>query len=190
MSLIGLWAQQPVSNQKAIENLFFEALDSVMFEGVLQNKSLEFEFENLNDEQKAFCRSRIIKYFDLHKLQSADTAKDSRLVIQQFEPQIKYFESVGQLLGAGKKVKRQVNLKFSAYLANAKKLSSNGGYWEFNLKKVDQVDRTKIGNLEQSPFTFTRGDWASFSAWTRILQPMVIIGSMTILVYLFYSLRS
>jgi len=190
LSFIYLWAQQVVPNQKVIENLFFQALDSILIDEAIRTGSPNYDFENLNDEQKSFCRSRIVKYFDQKKLQPSDKVENRKLIIQQFEPQIKYFESVGQLFGAGKRIKRQISLKFSAYLSDPEKLSDNAAYWELNLKQVDQVDRTKIRSLEQSPYSFTRGNWASFSAWTRILQPMVIIGSMTILVYLFYSLRS
>ncbi len=190
LSFVFLWAQPPVTNQTAIETLFFKALDSVLTAAAIPGQSLNIEFENLNDEQKAFCRSRLFKFFDQQNFQLTDKNKGQRLVIQQFEPQIKYFESMGQMLGAGKSIKRRVSLKFSAYLVDLPEREARGRYWELKLWHEDQVDRTRIRSLEQSPFSFTRGNWVSFSAWTRILQPMVVIGSLTIVVYLFYSLRS
>ena len=182
-----LRAQMPLSNEQVIENLLFKALDSL--EIIQSGPEFKFKFETLNDEQKAFCKSRLIKYFGSKGFKAQTDSAAKILVIQEFRPKIKYFESIGQLVGAGKMIRREVRLKLSAYLDGRQPVYAKK-YWQVEMIHKDKIDRTKVQKIEQSPFTFTHGKWESFSRWTRFLQPVIIIGSISVLIYLFYSLRT
>ncbi len=182
-------AQSPVSNERALEALFFRGLDSLKFEQFFSDKPLRIKFEGPNDEQRAFCKSRLIKYFNQKQIAVDETKKAVTLVVLEFKPQIRYLESVRQFLGFGKTIRREIELSFKAYVEKGPAVQNNA-YREINLTSSDSINRRTVNGLEESPFTFTRGQWVSYSRWTRYLQPAIIVGSVSALIYLFYSLRT
>ncbi len=188
LGLASLAAQSQVTNEQAAELLLFRALDSLQIAPVLSNSAVELKFETLNDEQRAFCKSRILKYLQSHAFQQKIAEKPVVLVVLQCAPRIQYHESAAQLLGAGKWITRETIIDFKAYLEG--NVQGKERYWEIELRSVDKINRDFLPKIENSPFSFTRGQWVTFSRWTRILQPAIVLGSVSALIFLFYSLRS
>ncbi len=188
LGLASLAAQSQVTNEQAAELLLFRALDSLQIAPVLSNSAVELKFETLNDEQRAFCKSRILKYLQSQAFQQKTAEKPVVLVVLQCAPRIQYHESAAQLLGAGKWITRETIIDFKAYLEG--NVQGKERYWEIELRSVDKINRDFLPKIENSPFSFTRGQWVTFSRWTRILQPAIVLGSVSALIFLFYSLRS
>ena len=182
-------AQNVITNEMVIEKLFYKALDSLKLNQQLPNTKLKLTFETHNDEQKVFCQSLLIKYFNAHKFAVEDTTHRNEWVIVEFKPVVEYYETGGYLFGFSKKVVRKIELSFKSYLDGELPLQEKK-FWEIKLIKSDHISENTIKKLEESPYSLTHGRWINYSSWTKYLQPALIVSSLGILIFLFYSLRS
>ena len=180
---------QTVSNEAIIDSLFFKALDSLKVDRYLDSTGVQIIVSSLNPEKQAFCRSALIRYFNRKAIPVFQVSKKAKLALEVFEPKVEYLEPVNEILGFGGSIKRRIGLKLQGWIAPADSNRGNVAF-EMQLSHRDTVKKNAIGRLEESPFLFCRGKWVSYSRWTRYLQPAIILGSVSLLVYLFFSLRS
>ncbi len=186
-----VFAQKSASNEQVIENLFFNLLDSLNDAGAFKTKTVILKFEGLSPEEKAFCRVRLIKYFNSRGVNVLQSAKDQKeedalvFTLAEFVPRVEYVERLLSVAGFSRGVQRRVRLKLKAWTGNDRL-----NYWQLQSVAADQIGRNQTAELEQSPYSFTRGKWVTYSIWTRLLEPFIVIGSMSVLIYLFYTLRT
>ncbi|NOX88020.1 MAG: hypothetical protein GXO77_03270 [Calditrichaeota bacterium] len=185
----GLAADQAARNEQLIEKIFFRILDSLKVSKQFDSTGVYVQFDKLDPEKRSFCRSRLIKYFSQKKIAVSEKKQGRLLVIQQFDPVVEYYEPAAEILGFSGQIKRRVLLRFRGWTGSPSAAVPNL-FWEMESDTMDVIDRGQIERVEQSPYTFTRGKWVSYSTWTRFLEPFIIIGSVTILIFLFYSLRT
>ncbi len=186
-----VFAQKSASNEQVVENLFFNLLDSLNDAGAFKTKTVILKFEGLSPEEKAFCRVRLIKYFNSRGVNVLQSAKEQNeenglvFTLAEFKPQIEYVERLLAVAGFGRGVQRRVRLTLKAWTGRGKLR-----YWQLQSFTMDRIKRSQTTELEQSPYAFTRGKWVTYSIWTRLLEPFIVIGSMSVLIYLFYTLRT
>lgn len=180
---------QTVSNEAMIDSLFFKALDSLRVDQYFDSAGVQIIVSSLNPEKQAFCRSALIRYFNREAIPVFQVKKKAQLSIEVFDPKVEYLEPVNEILGFGGSIKRRNGLKLQGWIAPAD-LGRGNVALKIRLSRMDVIKKNAIVQLEKSPFLFCKGKWVSYSRWTRYLQPAIVIGSVSLLVYLFFSLRS
>ena len=99
-----------------------------------------------------------------------------------------YNEESLKLLGLNKKIRRELGLSLSGYV---KDLGSGTikSIFDSEKKFEDIISSSDISNLEKSPYTFTRGSFENKLKWTKYIEPGIVVASVSVLIYLFYSMR-
>ncbi len=180
---------QSMSNEALIDSLFLKALDSIRVSHYFDSSGLQIVLSALNPEKQAYCRNVLIQYFNRKGIPVFQEARKARLAVEVFDVKIEYREPTGEILGFGGKVQRRVRLRLNGWISPADSRQGNRAL-KVQITRNDWIKRSRIDDLEASPFSFVQGQWVSYSRWTRYLQPAVVLGSVSVLIYLFFSLRS
>jgi len=185
----GFAKTQPVGNETMVDSLLFKALDSLQVSRYFDSTGVQIILSSINPEKQAFCRTALIRYFNERHIPVFQIKKPAQLALETFSPKVEYFEPAKEILGFGSKVKRRISLRLSGWITASDATRGNVAL-EISLQKNDLVKKQQIPKLEESPYLFVKGKWVSYSRWTRFLQPAIVLGSVSVLVYLFFSLRS
>ncbi len=180
---------QPIGNEALIDSLLFKALDSLTVSRYFDSSGVQVIVRSLSPEKRAYCRTMLIRYFNRKGIPVFQEKRKSELALTVFEPKIEYEEPPGELLGLSGTIKRKVRLRLEGWLV-AHKADRSAKALQVQLTYSDRIKRKHIAALEASPFLFVKGKWVSYSRWTRFLQPAVVLGSVSVLIYLFFRLRS
>jgi hypothetical protein len=54
----------------------------------------------------------------------------------------------------------------------------------------DEITVDQIAALENSPYKFTRGSYKQYSTWETTIEPLLIVTSVAVMVFLFFMLRT
>ncbi len=180
---------QPVSNEAMIDTLLFKALDSLQVVRNFDTTGVQIIVNALTPEKQAFCRSALIRYFNRHHIPVFQSPKKTKLSLELFEPKVEYLEPINEITGFGSTITRRISLRIKGWVMPVYSEQGNKAL-AIVVEKRDQIKKDWVPVLEESPFLFVKGKWVSYSRWTRFLQPTILIGSVSLLVYLFFSLRS
>lgn len=102
---------------------------------------------------------------------------------------VEYSEPYSKSFFGSDYCRRQVNLRFTGQLFDSvsgvvvKSIMTAKSY-------SDEIPYNDIEELELSSFSFTRGERTSYSDWDKIVEPVLVVGSVVIIVFLFFTQRA
>ena len=56
-------------------------------------------------------------------------------------------------------------------------------------EKEDEIEYNQINEVEKSPYSFTIGQKSGYSFWHKMFEPILVISSCTVIVYMFFVQR-
>ncbi|KAA3614155.1 MAG: hypothetical protein D8M58_18345 [Calditrichaeota bacterium] len=182
------FAQEPAStNIVWIEKNINSILDSLKIEKSINGSTIEIKLGVVKGEKKGFIKNQVLSY--LSKKQSEKKLETfSKFHIEQFNTTIVYEQNSDGFLNLNTYYLRKNKITFSGWIED----STSKTIKSFNINKVFS-NELKIENLEQievSPYSFSKGEIKDLSFWTSTLEPILVGGSVAVIVYLFFSVRS
>ncbi len=150
--------------------------------------NLKIVFGFKDDEKRAFLNNTLIRYFARREVILNAANADKILHIERFGVQITYAERISRWLGLDKSYERHVAIQFEGWLEEINQGRIIQAF-DFKNQYRDQPGEVKLERIEASSYSFTRGTTADASAWTKYLEPAVVIASVSVLIYLFFNMR-
>ncbi len=175
-------------NEAVVDSLFSRMLDSLHVTNVFDSTGVVLHLEHLNPEKQAYCKTRLLAYLARRNIPTRQNGVKAVFAVEEMRVHVTYGETPAAVLGFRANVNRRISLLIKGWMQR-----NNGSkqiYLEWSGQHSDTVNKALIPRLEESPYFFVRGKWVSFSRWSRFLQPAILIGSVSILIYLFYILRT
>jgi len=111
-----------------------------------------------------------------------------KLVIDEFDVRIMYYEKTERLTGFSKKLQRYLEIKLKGRLEDIKSGSVISVDQSSRVIR-NEFDSANIEKIEQSGYSFSRGSHKTFSRWSRFLEPGIAVLSVTAMIYLLFSVR-
>ena len=163
-------------------------LDSLMKSLPDSAKNIELGMNNLYPERRSFMINTIGRIAGKYNKTVSLESGNLKIDFQQMEIRPVYNEESLKLLGLNKKIRRELGLSLSGYV---KDLGSGTikSIFDSEKKFEDIISSSDISNLEKSPYTFTRGSFENKLKWTKYIEPGIVVASVSVLIYLFYSMR-
>ncbi len=185
LSSMALNAQALGSNLSLADSVYASVLDSLL----TGEAEPALKIHDSASDSRTFLRSGWIQYW---ASAGTDTEMDSSarlFVIDRFALDIAYFENSTRLLGFNTILKRRLSFFLQGWLENAK---SGKVVRSFSIHKTeyDLVDADRLSAIEKSPFRFTKGTMKTKSVWMHYLEPAVVISAVSVIIYLFFSVRT
>lgn len=102
---------------------------------------------------------------------------------------IEYVSGRGLGLQSEKMIKRMARIGYYFQIVD---LQTRTVVWSGNLQKtaVDDISVETIPELEMNQVGFTRAGYHAKNFYTKFVEPLVMIGTTGVIVYLFYAFRS
>ncbi len=179
---------QQDNNLDWLEKNIDSILDSIEISEIISLNNTKFEFGAVPGEQIGFIKNKIIKYLEEKKNQPISETSVNIFKVEQFNTSIVYQENSTGFLNLNTGYKRLNYIIFDGWVedTNGKILKS------FKVKKTvtDSLEVENISRLEQGPYSFTRGKTKDLALWNTVVEPVLISGSIGLLVYLLFSVRS
>ena len=187
--------QAPLTNEAVLEKLLYQQLKSVL-DSVPQVKNGLIVRSQTPDLLGKWLKQKSDQWFLKQGIPVIETNADSLnlpdslyvLEIQPSRVQIYYYEEGRDLLFRVNRYRRSVELFLPLTVKNA------AGRLRYAVSEIvkyeDRLGRSRLKNIENRMFDFTRGERVA-SKWVKIfLEPVVVTLSTIAVVYLFYVLRS
>ncbi len=185
MGIGGLNAQTTPNNLTVLNRMYETVLDSLT--GQIAEPELVIPVEK--NESATFLRAGWIDYWTSTGRQGIEDTTSHRLVIENFDARIKYLEEGIGLFGFNRNIKRQIHFHLKGWIesTNPKKVGR-----AFNLNKTwqDTILSTDLSVLEKAPYSFCKGRFQSRSVWTKYIEPALVVISVGVSIYLFFTVRS
>jgi len=184
-----LLASENENNLTWIENNLNSIFDSLKIADHSTLENTELDFGKVNGDKFGFIKNQIIKYYDSEDINN-HAKKDSVLFrIEQFDIEIVYEQSSAGFLNLETKTVRKNTINLAGWIENK---SNNSVIKSLNIYKTfsEKLTTNNISQLEESPYSFTKGETNELSLWVNIIEPAMVISSVAVVVYLFFSVRS
>ncbi len=178
-------AQGAGSNLSLADSVYTSALDSLLNE--ISEPILKIH--DSASEDRTFLRSGWIQYWASAGTETDRDSSKYLFVIDRFGIDIAYFENSTRLFGFNTILKRRLSFFLQGWLEN----SASGKVvrsFSVHKKEYDLVDADRLSSIEKSPFRFTKGTMKTKSAWMHYIEPGVVIAAASVIVYLFFSVRT
>lgn len=182
-------ASENVNNLKWIENNLTSIFDSMDIAGFSDLKNTELEFGKVSGDKYGFLKNLLIKYFDTKKNNDIFKKDSTILRIELFDSKIVYEQSSTGFLNLETEYHRKNKIVLEGWLenkSNHKILKSI----EINKTFSELLNTDNFSMLEESPYDFTRGETIKLSLWQEVIEPAMVFVSVSVIVYLFYTVRS
>ncbi len=181
----GLAAQSAPTNLEVLTKLYRVSLDSL----TRQMPEPVLDMPVLKGETVTFLRSGWIDYWTTVQRNNVQDTTSRRMVIEQFNAEVSYNEQGVRLFGFTRKMKRQIRFHLKGWIEPATGHKADAA---FNIRKTwqDEAGTTEISRLEQGPYMFCKGRFQSRSVWTNFFEPALVLLSVGVSIYLFFSVRS
>jgi len=176
-------AQNVISNLNLADRVYISTLDSLL-NGVSEPV---LKIHDSASENRTFLRSGWIQHWA-----SAGSGTDSSamvFVIDRFDIDIAYFENSTRLLGFNTILKRRLSFFLQGWLEKAASGKVERSF-SVHKTKYDLVNADRLSSIEKSPFRFTKGTMKTKSAWMYFIEPGIVIAAVSVIVYLFFSVRT
>lgn len=182
------FGQSVDSNHDIIRDQIISGLDSLQMADLVKPSKLKIVFGMPDGEKRAFLNSTLIQYFARREITINSANADKVLHIERFDVQITYAERISRWLGLEKSYERHVDIQIEGWLEEINQGRIIKAF-DFKRQYRDQPGEVKLERIEASNYSFTRGAIADTSAWTKYLEPAVVIASVSVLIYLFFNMR-
>ncbi len=168
---------QKADNLQIVEEFFSQITisDSVNLE-----KPVYLGFGAVSNELKGFSVKELSKKLSV----SFNDSIYPKFKIEQLDIRIVYADTSGVLKSA---MKRKIDFELQGWFESAQKKIT-----PVNLMKsyIDIVYYDNIPDLEKGSYTFIKGEIIELPLWEKLIEPVIIIGAVSTIVYLFFSVRS
>lgn len=176
-------------NLKWIENNIDSIFDSLKINEVASLEDTKIEIGAVQGEQAGFIKNKIIKFLDKNKRQ--DTGKqpiDKIFRVEQFATEIVYHENSYGFLNLQTGFQRENHINFNGWIEDesGKILISI----KVNKTIADSLFIDNIPEIEKSPYSFTRGRTKNLALWNKVVEPVLVSGTVGLMVYLLFTVRS
>ena len=184
-----LSASNNVNNLQWIENNLVTIFDSVNVSGYSNLANTEFEFGSVYGDKFGFIESQLIKYFDANKTSGAHQQDSTLLRIELFDTGIVYEQKSTGFLNLETEYIRKNKITLTGWLENKK---NHEILLSLDVNKTfsELLNTDNFSELEESPYSFTIGTTTELSLWQEVLEPVMVVTSVAVIVYLFYTVRS
>ena len=176
------------NNLTWIENNLDSIFDSLKIAEYANPQNTVLDFGQVSGEKFGFIRNQVIKYISSQS--DTDLAADSVLIrIEQFNVEIVYLQKSVGLFNLGTETIRKNKIDLAGWVDIK---SDNPQLKSLNIKRTfsEKLTTQNITELEESPYTFTKGILREASLWVNVIEPVMVISAVSLLVYLFFSVRS
>ena len=181
-------ASENENNLTWVENNLNSIFDSLKITKHSSLENTELDFGKVSGDKFGFIKNQVVKYFESKGTDHVKT--DSVLLrIEQFDIEIVYQQSSFGFLNLDTETVRKNTISLAGWLENK---SNNSVIKSLNIKKTfsEKLTTNNISKLEESPYSFTKGNTYELSLWTNIVEPLMAVSSVAVIVYLFFSVRS
>jgi len=179
--------QEPISNIDWIGKNIHTILDSLDVKKSFNNRSLKIDFGAVKGEKKGFIKSQVLSHLN----QVIPGEEENNFIsfhIEQFNTSIVYEQNSDGFLSLNTYYLRKNNITFIGWIENeaSKPIKS------FNINKIfsEKLDIDNLREIEESPYSFSKGETRDLSLWTSTIEPILVGSSIAVIVYLFFSVRS
>lgn len=170
-----------------IESNLTQIFDSLQIKEIFENSNLTIRTTAVNEELSGFIRNFIIGYLKPAGLNNDNESK--RIMhIEQFETGIVYLQNSGGFLYLQTEVSRFNHILLKGWIEEQN---------EIILKPIEihktfsERDFTEdLSDAELSPYSFTKGKTKENSFWAEVVEPVLVVSTLSVMVYLFFSVRS
>ncbi len=178
-------AQNKGSNLSLADSVYYSVLDSLL--NGIPEPALKM-YDSVSGDA-AFLRSGWIHYWAAADAMPLRDSSALKFVMDRFEITVDYYENSGRLLGFNRKMKRRFSFFLQGWLEDP---VSGKVVRSVSVKKIkdDFIDAGNLSEIEKSPFRFTKGTMKTKSVWMRYIQPGILIGAVSAIVYLFFNVRT
>ena len=176
------------NNLEWIEKNIDSILDSIKISEITNLNNTKLEFGAVHGEQIGFIKNKIIKYLEEKKNQPNSERSDKIFKVEQFNTEIVYQENSTGFLNLEIEYTRINYINFDGWIED-----TNGKIFRsFKVKKTvtDSITVESISSLEKGPYSFTRGKTKNLAIWSTLIEPILIGGTVGLMVYLLFSVRS
>jgi hypothetical protein len=184
-----LFASEDSGNQVWIEKNLITVFDSLGINNITVSDTVNLDFGVVEGEQKGFLKNLLIHYLEHYVVSTNPNSDKTTIRIEQFETGIVYEQNSKGFLGLETETIRENKISISGWIENIddKKIQKS-----IILNKIftDTLETGNITNLENSPYSFTKGIMNKHSLWTKIVEPVLVVSSVATIVYLFFTVRS
>jgi len=184
------------TNREIVDSLTYDAISTHQSQMTGNGSdSLLIRVENLDPDEGNYLRVFFGNYFSqksfrVYRNYNEISSFQGLIVeIDNFKISIKYSKPFEKSFLGMNFVHRQVH-----YQMNGQIYSGDGQIVEQAIKSSvlieDEIPYGSITEVDESPYGFTIGKREDYSFWEKIYEPVITIGSVAIIVYLFFSQRS
>lgn len=185
---VPLHASDDQKNLDWIESNLIAIFDSLELQQTISKESVaNIEFGVVTGEKKGFLKNTLIQWLQRKNL-SENHNTESKIYVEQFNIGIVYQQETTGFLGLSTEYIRKNKLLLSGWIEKAD--GSKLNVLNINKELSEKVKTDNLTELEDSPYSFTRGTVKDLSSWTSTIEPVMALGSIAIIVYLFFSVRS
>lgn len=184
-----LLAEENKSNLEWIESNLSSILDSLQISDFCDSENTTLDFGVIKGEQFGFVKSRIIEFLEENKNKTSFQSDSILLRIEQFSTRIVYVQKSTGFLNLSTQYSRKNLIVLTGWLedqTNNKILKS----LDVNKIFVQKINADDFTSLEKSPYQFTRGTTEELSVWHKTIEPVMVVTSFAVIIYLFFSVRS
>ena len=182
-------ASENENNLTWIENNLNSVLDSLQIAKYADLEHSELNLSNVKGEKYGFLKNHLIKYLSGVATGHQRAADSVVIQIEQFDVAIVYEQSSQGFLDLETETIRKNRILLSGWLETK---SENPLIVSLNTKKTfsEKLATDNIRQLEESPYSFTKGMLTEASLWVNVVEPVMVSSAVAFLVYLFFSVRS
>ena len=183
-----LGAQNPQTNQQIVEQVCISALDSVCKPLLPDSAQVNLKQENSKGQRPLFLQNLFLDKMPTKGWRVAQAHSPFTLYVRVFDAAITYDEPAAAFLGFGREIRRRITVHLEGRLQN----QGTGLVLKGFVIRKELNDRIKFGQIaqvEKSPYFFMRGRMRTYSRWSRYVEPAVVLGSLAVMIYLFFSVR-
>jgi len=183
-----LRAESPVRNGELVEATVLHLFEPVL--GVIntQDSGVTLQFGTVKGERRGFLNQLLIGYLTEKGVRVNRSDAAYVLNIEQFESDFVYKQESTTLLGMSDTYERRLSLYLSGWLSR-----SEGEILHFieqDTSLLDRIRESEISEVEADPYLFLKGRRIETSGWARVIEPALLIFSVSTVVYLFFIMRS
>jgi len=185
---VWILAAEPLKNLAVLDSSVTNELNLIFDDIMFDSAGVKIEFGTVMGEKRGYLNALIIGYLNRKDIAVNRSVAPLTLMIEHFDPNFVYKQEKGNLLGLSDNYQRQLNLKITGWL------EKTGGevirYFNADKSSTDQIRESYFAELERGPYRFQKGEIIQTTLWGKAIEPVLIIMSVSAVVYLFFTMRT
>ncbi|MGD9898619.1 MAG: hypothetical protein AB7T22_05785 [Calditrichaceae bacterium] len=180
---------EPESNRDVVGRLIKQYFDSVDMTLPENGGEISIQADGIELMKKLFIKNQMIQYFSMKGISLSADSAEVTLFIEQLSINIVYIQNTKQFLGISDSVRRICSVEMEGW-TESKKDDTRVKAIKFNNSFTDLIERDQLILVEDETYPFLKGKLASASGWTKLFEPIIVVLSVSTVIYLFFAVRS